>query len=75
VVAQHVDLVLVVARPGVVERASLRQAINAIERVHVAKGLVLNGVTRRHSEDYYYGSSYAYGGVYGEAPDRARAAS
>lgn len=71
IVARHADLVLVVARPGFVERASLRHAIAALGRVRVAKGLVLNGVTRRHSEDYY-GSAYAYGygGTYGEADER-----
>lgn len=76
VVAQHADLVLVVARPGVVERSSLRQAVAALERVKVNRGLVLNGVTRRHSEDYYGSSYYAYGSVYGEGsePDRHAAA-
>jgi succinoglycan biosynthesis transport protein ExoP len=76
IVARHADLVLVVARPGVVERASLRHAITALSRVQVAKGLVLNGVTRRHSEDYYgSGYAYAYGTAYGESNDRERAAS
>lgn len=76
IVARHADLVLMVARPGVVERASLRHAIAALGRVRVAKGLVLNGVTRRHSEDYYGSAyAYAYGGAYGEADEQQRAAS
>lgn len=76
IVARHADLVLVVARPGVVERASLRHAITALSRVRVARGLVLNGVTRRHSEDYYGSAyAYAYGGTYGEADEGQRAAS
>jgi capsular exopolysaccharide synthesis family protein len=76
IVAGHADLLLVVARPGVVERSSLRFAIAALSRVDVAKGLVLNGVTRNHSEDYY-GSSYAYqyGSAYGERDDDQRVAS
>ena len=76
IVARHADLLLIVARPGLVERASLRHAIAALGRVRVAKGLVLNGVTRRHSEDYYGSAySYAYAGAYGEADDSQRAAS
>ncbi len=76
IIARHTDLVLVVARPGVVERASLRHAIAALSRVRVAKGLVLNGVTRRHSEDYYGSAySYAYGTSYGEVEEKQRVAS
>jgi capsular exopolysaccharide synthesis family protein len=76
IVSRHADLVLVVARPGVVERASLRHAITALSRVRVAKGLVLNGVTRRHSEDYYGSAyAYAYGQTYGENDEAQRAAS
>ncbi|MBK8716812.1 MAG: AAA family ATPase [Nannocystaceae bacterium] len=74
VVAKHVDLLLMVVRPGVVERASLRQAVAALERVQVNRGLVLNGVTRRHSEDYYGSSYYSYGNVYGEGSDDDRRA-
>jgi capsular exopolysaccharide synthesis family protein len=76
IISRHVDLVLVVARPGVIERASLRHAITALSRVKVAKGLVLNGVTRRHSEDYYGSGYYSYGSTYGETTDEPhRAAS
>ncbi len=75
IIARYVDLVLVVARPAVVERASLRHAIMALSRVRVAKGLVLNGVTRRHSEDYYGSGYYSYGGTYGETEEPRRAAS
>lgn len=59
VLAQQADLVLLVARPGVVERANLRHAIEALERVDVPRGLVLNGVAREHT-GYYYGSGYYY---------------
>lgn len=71
VVAKHVDLLIVVGRPGVAERGSVRQALELFQRVDVAKGLVLNGVGRRHSE-YDYGSGYyAYTQRYGEpAEDR-----
>lgn len=76
IISRYADLVLIVARPGVVERASLRHAIMALSRVRVAKGLVLNGVTRRHSEDYYgSGYAYQYGGTYGEPDEPRRAAS
>ncbi|MBC8069102.1 MAG: CpsD/CapB family tyrosine-protein kinase, partial [Deltaproteobacteria bacterium] len=76
IVARHADLVLIVARPGVVERASLRHAVASLSRVNVAKGLVLNAITRRHSEDYY-GSAYAYAykGGYGEPEEKQREAS
>ena len=59
VLAQQADLILLVARPGVVERANLRHAIEALERIDVPRGLVLNGVGRQHT-GYYYGSGYYY---------------
>ncbi len=52
--SQYADLVLLVARPGRVERVALAQAIAALERVGAAKGLVLNGVTGRSAADDYY---------------------
>ncbi|MDH5670732.1 MAG: P-loop NTPase [Myxococcales bacterium] len=64
--AQHADLVLLVSRPGVIERANLRHATEALERVDVPLGLVLNAVGRQHT-DYYYGSGYYYyNSSYGE---------
>ena len=64
--AQHADLVLLVARPGLIERANLRHAIEALDRVDVPKGLVLNAVSKKHTE-YYYGSGYYYyGAKYGD---------
>jgi Mrp family chromosome partitioning ATPase len=57
--AQHADLVLLVARPGVVERANLRHAVEALERVETPRGLVLNAVGREHT-GYYYGAGYYY---------------
>ena len=41
------------------ERANLRHAIEALERIDVPRGLVLNGVGRQHT-GYYYGSGYYY---------------
>ncbi|MCH9687442.1 MAG: hypothetical protein K0V04_38765, partial [Deltaproteobacteria bacterium] len=52
--SQHADLVLLVARPGRVERVALRQALAALGRVGAAKGLVLNAVTGRSAADDYY---------------------
>ncbi len=59
VLAQQADLILLVARPGMVERANLRHAIEALERVDVPRGLVLNAVGRQHT-GYYSGSGYYY---------------
>lgn len=60
VIARLVDLVLLVARPGVLERAELQHAAALLARLPVGKGLVLNGVTPRHLgfgrerlDDYY----------------------
>ncbi len=58
VLARHADLVLLVARPGLVHRAALRQATSALARVDAVRGLVLNGVTRRNAEDEYYEPRY-----------------
>ena len=73
-VARHADLLLLVARPGVLERPSLRHALEGLERVDVAKGLVLNSVGKQHA-DYKYGAGYYY---YASSPapeDAERAAS
>jgi capsular exopolysaccharide synthesis family protein len=64
VVAKHADLVLVVARPGVVERGNVKQALESLGRVDAAKGLVLSAVERKHAE-YYYGNAYYYQQSYG----------
>ena len=69
VVGQLVDLLLVVARPGVVERGNLRQTSAAIGRLDVQTGFVMNGVERKHAEYYYYGGSYAYNRAYGSSSD------
>jgi len=62
---QHADLVLLVARPGVIERGNLKHAVDSLARLDIPKGLVLNGVSRKHADDaygtgyyYYYGRSY-----------------
>jgi Mrp family chromosome partitioning ATPase len=77
--AQYADLILLVARPGVVERANLRHAVEALERTDVPRGLVLNAVGREHA-GYYYGSGYyyyhaSYGRDAGEKSGEKRAAS
>ncbi|MEM6289676.1 MAG: AAA family ATPase [Myxococcota bacterium] len=69
VVAQHADLLLVVARPGVLERAHARRARVVWSRLSAPKGLVLNAVERNHGGDdgyYYYGGGYAYASEYGQ---------
>lgn len=67
VVAQHADLLLVVARPGVLQRAHARRARVVWSRLSAPKGLVLNAVDREHGGDdgyYYYGGGYAYSSDY-----------
>jgi len=71
--ARHVDLMLLVARPGVVERSGARQTLEMLERVTATKGLVLNGVTRTNA-DYYYSGNYAYYGRSDESGERPRKA-
>jgi capsular exopolysaccharide synthesis family protein len=66
-VARHVDLLLLVGRPGTAERNTTRQAVDLLGRVDVAKGLVLNGVSRRHDEYGYGGAYYSYHQRYGES--------
>ncbi len=68
VISRHADLLLMVGRPGVAERATTRQAVDLLARIDVAKGLVLNGVTRRHDESSYGSSYYSYRSRYGEGP-------
>jgi capsular exopolysaccharide synthesis family protein len=68
-VARHADLLLVVGRPGSAERGGTRQAVDLLRRVDVAKGLVLNGVTRSQSEYEYRSGYYSYGQHYGEQAD------
>lgn len=64
--ARYADLLMLVARPGVIERSNLHHAIESLERVNVSRALVLNAVGRQHT-DYYYGSGYySYGAKYGE---------
>ncbi len=66
--ARLADLVMLVARPGTIERSNLRHAIESLDRAGVPRGLVLNAVGRQHTE-YYYGSGsgyYYYGSKYDE---------
>ena len=70
VVAQHADLLLVVARPGVLQRAHARRARVVWSRLSAPKGLVLNAVERDHGGDdgyYYYGGGYAYASEYAQS--------
>ncbi len=60
VLASHVDLTLLVARPGRVVRGDLRAALSSIARAEVPCGLVLNAVGRHHSEDTYGAAYYGY---------------
>lgn len=71
---RHADLVLLIARPGLVERNNLRQAAATLQRLDSAKGLVLNHVQRKHAE-YYYGGEYYYARSYGSNDDTDRRAS
>jgi Mrp family chromosome partitioning ATPase len=79
--AQHADLVLLVARPGVVERANLRHAVENLARTSAPRGLVLNAVGRQHtgyydgSGYYYYHSSYGRDDAAAEKSGEKRAAS
>ncbi len=66
-VARHVDLLLLVGRPGAAERNTTRHAVDLLGRVDVPKGLVLNGVSRRHDEYGYGGAYYSYHQRYGES--------
>lgn len=74
VVAQHADLLLVVARPGVLQRAHARRARVVWSRLGAPKGLVLNAVEREHGGDdgyYYYGGGYAYSSDYTQSAAEA----
>jgi capsular exopolysaccharide synthesis family protein len=66
VIGRHVDLLLVAARPGVVERGNLRNTLESLARLDVPKGLVLSAVERKHAE-YYYGGGYGYAQAYAAA--------
>ncbi|MEM6989280.1 MAG: GNVR domain-containing protein [Myxococcota bacterium] len=70
VVGRHVDLLLLVARPGAVERGSIRNATELVARLEARKGLVVNAVERKHAE-YYYGGSYYYAQAYGSTDETA----
>jgi tyrosine-protein kinase Etk/Wzc len=69
IIGRHADLVIVVARPGVTERATARHGLELLSRLPGHKGLVLNGVERKHAESYYYGGAYNYAATYGAAAD------
>lgn len=70
---QHADLVVIVARPGVIERGNLRHAMDSLARLDVPKGLVLNGVARKHAGDTYgSGYYYYYARNYGTSDDEPK---
>lgn len=75
VIGRHSDLVLVVARPGATERATARHALELLSRLPGHKGLVLNGIERKHADSYYYGGGYQYAQNYAPADDDQQAAS
>jgi len=57
IISRHVDLVVVVARPGVTDRVTGRHTLESLARLTGHKALVLNGVEPKHAEssyDYYY---------------------
>lgn len=69
IIGRHADLILLVARPGMIERGPARQAVESLARLDVHKGLVLNGVERKHADSYYEYGGYAYAQAYGIAAD------
>jgi Mrp family chromosome partitioning ATPase len=73
ILGRHADLILLVARPGVVERSNIRHAAVTLSRLEAFKGLVLNNVERKHAEYYYYGGYY-YAGTYAASEDGERQA-
>ncbi len=70
-VARHADLLLLVVRPGQIERGALRGALENLARADVAKGLVLNAVARQHTDDYYGSGYYYYAQSYAETAGKA----
>lgn len=48
VVARLADLLLLVARPGALERGELRRSLDLLARIPTRKGLVLHAVTSHH---------------------------
>lgn len=60
VLARQADLVLLVVRPGIVERHRLAESVAELSRMDAAKGVVFNGVSRSTSDYYYYSSDYRY---------------
>lgn len=70
VIAKHVDLLLVTARPGVVERSSLAMTAQTVARCNVPKGLVFNAVESKHHDSQYYSSYYGYGYAYTDYSSR-----
>lgn len=71
-VADRADLLLLAVRPGTVERAALRQAVEKIGRFDVTVGLVLNAVSKHHAEDGYGAGYYYYAQSYGPSGEAAR---
>lgn len=67
IIAKYVDLLLVTARPGLVERSNLAMTVHRLGKVSVPKGLVFNAVQRKHCDAQYYGSYYGNYSSYGYA--------
>lgn len=60
-ISKFADLLLVVARPGLVERSSLMMSAHVTSRCDLPKGLVFNAVESKHHDSQYYSSNYGYG--------------
>jgi len=62
--ARHVDLTLLVVRPGVADRAGVLRAAEVARGAGCRAGVVFNAVERAHSDSYYggryYGQAYGY---------------
>jgi len=67
VVSRHADLLLLAARPGLLERGELRRTIELLARLPVSKGLLLNAVMGRHFRYGEGGIEESY--MYGLGPD------
>lgn len=59
-IGRHADLVALVARPGVTDRAAVRYALESLMRLGANKALLLNGIGPEHAESYYYYYGNAY---------------
>lgn len=73
VVARLADLMLLIARPDLVERGELRRASQLLVRIPVQKGLVLSAVADRHLGFGYGGVEKYYNYGHGDGDDAGAA--